>query len=567
MRAPRGAARTCSTWQTEAALRMLMNNLDPEVAEIPEKLVVYGGRGQAARDWDCFDAIVRTLRRLEPDETLLVQSGKPVGVVRTHADAPRVLIANSNLVPHWATQEHFDELCARGLMMFGQMTAGSWIYIGTQGILQGTFETFAECARHHFRGSLAGTVSVTAGCGGMGGAQPLSVTLNGGVCLIADVDHARLARRERERYLHEVVAGGTIDDAIDRALACKDAKEARSIGVCCNATELLARLIERQITPDILTDQTSAHDARSYVPDGMTLDAAARLLGRDPPGYEARSRDTMRRHVEMMVTLQKRGAVTFDYGNNIRQVALEQGFGEAFSFPGFVPAYIRPQFCEGRGPFRWVALSGDPTDIFRTDHELLRRFPADAGGYNARLHRWILSCHADPQALLAGNYEECEPAFAFQGLPARICWFGLGERDRAGLLFNDMVAAGELRAPIVIGRDHLDCGSVASPNRETEGMKDGTDAVSDWALLNAMVNVASGASWVSFHHGGGVGIGYSQHAGQVVVADGTPEAARRLARVLTNDPMMGIFRHVDAGYEEARNCAREQGVDVPMGTG
>jgi urocanate hydratase len=560
---------------------MLMNNLDPEVAEIPDQLVVYGGRGQAARDWASFDAIVATLHRLGPDETLLVQSGKPVGVVRTHADAPRVLIANSNLVPHWATQEHFDQLCAKGLMMYGQMTAGSWIYIGTQGILQGTFETFAECARQHFGGSLAGTLSVTAGCGGMGGAQPLAVTMNGGVCLIADVDRGRLQRRVRERYLDEVVegpeggrsrdAGGggrpetsAIDAAIDRALACRGAREARSIGACCNATELLARLLERGITPDALTDQTSAHDPRSYVPDVVAFDDARALLARDPAAYEARARETMRRHVELMVALQRRGAVTFDYGNNIRQVALEEGYADAFAFPGFVPAYIRPQFCLGRGPFRWLALSRDPTDIFRTDYELLRRFPADGGGYNARLHRWILNCHARPEALLAGDFEACEPAFAFQGLPARICWFGLGERHVAGLLFNDLVASGAVRAPIVIGRDHLDCGSVASPNRETEAMLDGSDAVSDWALLNAMVNVASGASWVSFHHGGGVGIGYSQHAGQVVVADGTPEAARRLERVLTNDPMTGIFRHVDAGYDEAVSCARQQGVDIPM---
>jgi urocanate hydratase len=564
VRAPRGTERSCTTWQTEAALRMLMNNLDPEVAEIPEKLVVYGGRGQAARNWDCFDAIVATLRRLAPDETLLVQSGKPVGVVRTHADAPRVLIANSNLVPHWATQAHFDELCAKGLMMYGQMTAGSWIYIGTQGILQGTYETFAECARQHFGGSMAGTLSVTAGCGGMGGAQPLSVTLNGGVCLIADVDQARLDRRVRERYLDEVAEG--LDVAIDRALELRDARKPRSIGVCCNATELLDRLLECEVTPDVLTDQTSAHDARSYVPDGLGFAEAGALLARDPGDYERRARDTMRRHVEKMVALQERGAVTFDYGNNIRQVALEEGFERAFAFPGFVPAYIRPQFCSGRGPFRWVALSGDPADIFRTDFELLRLFPADGGGYNERLHRWILSCHAHPDALLAGDFDACEPAFAFQGLPARICWFGLGERDRAGLLFNDLVASGSVRAPIVIGRDHLDCGSVASPNRETEGMKDGTDAVSDWALLNAMVNVASGASWVSFHHGGGVGIGYSQHAGQVIVADGSPEAARRLERVLTNDPMMGIFRHVDAGYEEARECAHDLSVDVPMGS-
>jgi len=565
VRAPRGSERTCSTWQAEAALRMLMNNLDPEVAEIPEKLVVYGGRGQAARDWPSFDAIVATLRRLGPEETLLVQSGKPVGVVRTHADAPRVLIANSNLVPHWATQRHFDELCARGLMMYGQMTAGSWIYIGTQGILQGTYETFAECARQHFGGSLSGTFSVTAGCGGMGGAQPLSVTLNGGVCLIADVDPGRLGRRVRERYLDEVVEG--LDAAIDRALDCRSGKVARSIGVCCNATELLGRLLERGVTPDALTDQTSAHDPLSYVPDGISLTEAERLRESDPTTYAQRSRDTMRRHVELMVALQRRGAVTFDYGNNIRQVALEQGFEEAFAFPGFVPAYIRPQFCFGRGPFRWVALSGDPRDIYRTDHALLQLFPREGGGYNERLHQWLLGCHANPDALLAGDYDACEPTFAFQGLPARICWFGLGERHRAGLLFNDMVASGALGAPIVIGRDHLDCGSVASPNRETEGMKDGTDAVSDWALLNAMVNVASGASWVSFHHGGGVGIGYSQHAGQVVVADGTPEAALRLERVLTNDPLMGVFRHADAGYDDAIACAEAHGVDRPMAHG
>jgi len=541
---------------------MLMNNLDPEVGEDPDRLVVYGGRGQAARDWDCFDAIVRELRALAPDETLLVQSGKPVGVVRTHEDAPRVLIANSNLVPHWATQEHFDDLAAKGLMMYGQMTAGSWIYIGTQGILQGTYETFAECARQHFGGTLAGTLSVTAGCGGMGGAQPLSVTLNGGVCLIADVDRARLDRRVRERYLHEVVDG--VDAAIDRALACREERTARSIGVACNAIELLGRMLERDVTPDTLTDQTSAHDPQSYVPDGMTLEEVDALRTSDSRAYDARSRAAMRRHVELMVALQSRGAVTFDYGNNIRQMALEQGFEDAFAFPGFVPAYIRPQFCQGRGPFRWAALSGDPRDIYRTDHALLRLFPADGGGYNARLHQWILSCHAQPEALLAGDYDACEPAFAFQGLPARICWFGLGERDRAGLLFNEMVASGQLAAPIVIGRDHLDCGSVASPNRETEGMKDGTDAVSDWALLNAMVNVASGASWVSFHHGGGVGIGYSQHAGQVVVADGTPEAARRVERVLTNDPTLGVLRHADAGYEDALACARDRGVDVPM---
>jgi urocanate hydratase len=542
IRAPRGNSMTCKTWQAEAAMRMLMNNLDPEVAEDPSVLVVYGGRGQAARSWPAFDAIVETLQRLEPDETLLVQSGKPVGVVRTHADAPRVLIANSNLVPHWATQGHFDDLAARGLMMYGQMTAGSWIYIGTQGILQGTFETFAECARQRFAGSLAGRLCVTAGCGGMGGAQPLAVTMNGGTCLIADVDRTRLDRRMHDGYLDEVI--GDLDKAIDAAVDYAQKRRAVSVGVECNAVELLERLLERGITPDALTDQTSAHDALSYVPIGMTLTDAAQLRALEPADYSERSVGTMTRHVEAMVALQRAGAVTFDYGNNIRQRALENGFEDAFAFPGFVPAYIRPQFCLGRGPFRWVALSGDPEDIFATDRALLELFPTD----NA-LHRWLN---------LAGE------RVRFQGLPSRICWFGLGEREKAGLLFNDMVARGDVSAPIVIGRDHLDCGSVASPNRETEGMLDGTDAVSDWALLNAMVNVASGASWVSFHHGGGVGIGYSQHAGQVVVADGTPEAAERLSRVLTNDPMMGVFRHADAGYADAIRCAEAHEVDIPM---
>ncbi len=563
IRAPRGAQRSCVTWQAEAALRMLMNNLDPEVAEAPESLIVYGGRGQAARSWEAYDAIVATLRRLKGDETLLVQSGKPVGVVRTHADAPRVLIANSNLVPHWATQEKFDELAGKGLMMYGQMTAGSWIYIGTQGILQGTYETFAECGRLEFGGSLAGRLCVTAGCGGMGGAQPLAVALCGGTCLIADVDHMRLDRRLSDNYLDEIQTD--MDGAIDRAVAAAEAKEAVSIGVHANAVELLERLIARGVTPDVLTDQTSAHDPlHGYVPVEMCMREAEVRRREDPDGYVRLSLASMERHVRVMAELQKLGAVTFDYGNNIRQRAFDHGFKDAFCFPGFVPAYIRPQFCLGRGPFRWVALSGDPTDIYKTDRALLDAFPRDAGGYNERLHDWLLSCHKNPEALLAGDYEKCEPRFAFQGLPARICWFGLGERDRAGLLFNDMVARGEVSAPIVIGRDHLDCGSVASPNRETESMKDGSDAVSDWAILNALVNTASGASWVSFHHGGGVGIGFSQHAGQVIVADGTPEAAARLERVLTNDPMMGIFRHADAGYDQARACGDEQGVDIPM---
>ena len=546
-------------------MRMLMNNLDPEVAEHPEKLVVYGGRGQAARSWEAFDAIVESLKKLAPDETLLVQSGKPVGVVRTHADAPRVLIANSNLVPHWATQEHFDDLAAKGLIMFGQMTAGSWIYIGTQGILQGTYETFAECARQRFDGSLAGRLAVTAGCGGMGGAQPLSVTLNDGVCLIADVDHSRLERRARDLYLDEIAL--ELDDAIDRAIEWAAKKQPRSIGVHCNAVELLERLLAREITPDILTDQTSAHDPLDgYVPIEYSFAEAEKARTLDPAHYTELSMASMDRHVRAMVALQQRGAVTFDYGNNIRQRALDHGFKDAFAFPGFVPAFIRPQFCVGRGPFRWVALSGEPRDIYVTDHELLKLLPPDTASGEG-LRRWILSCHADPNALLAGDYDRCTPRFGFQGLPARICWLGLGERDKAGLLFNQLVADGRVKAPIVIGRDHLDCGSVASPNRETEAMKDGSDAISDWALLNAMVNVASGASWVSFHHGGGVGIGFSQHAGQVIVADGTDEAAARLQRVLTNDPMMGVFRHVDAGYDQAAECARDHAVPIPMERG
>ena len=562
VRAPRGTAKTCKTWQAEGALRMLLNNLDPEVAEHPESLIVYGGRGQAARTWEDLDAIAATLQKLEPDETLLVQSGKPVGVMRTTEDTPRVLIANSNLVPHWATQEHFDDLAARGLMMYGQMTAGSWSYIGTQGILQGTHETFAECGRMRFGGDLRGRLCVTAGCGGMGGAQPLAVTLAGGTCLIADVDRSRLDRRHADHYLDELV--DDVDEAIDRARALAEQKTARSVGWCGNAVTLLERMVERGITPDVLTDQTSAHDPlHGYCPAEYTHEQAGRARDDDPEGYTRLSLATMRRHVEAMVTLQRRGADTFDYGNNIRQRALDEGFADAFAFPGFVPAYIRPQFCLGRGPFRWAALSGDPVDIYKTDRALLELFPAGDGGYNDRLHRWLLGCHANPEALLAGDFENCSPRFAFQGLPARICWLGYGERDKAGLRFSDMVASGELSAPIAIGRDHLDCGSVASPNRETEAMLDGTDAVSDWAILNALVNVASGASWVSFHHGGGVGIGFSQHAGQVVIADGTPEARARVERVLTNDPMMGVIRHADAGYEDASACARETGVRIP----
>jgi urocanate hydratase len=543
IRAPRGTQRTCKTWAAEAAMRMLMNNLDPEVAERPQDLVVYGGRGQAARNWACFDAIVTSLQSLGADETLLVQSGKPVGIVRTHADAPRVMIANSNLVPHWATQEHFDDLAARGLMMFGQMTAGSWIYIGTQGILQGTYETFAECARQHFGGTLKGTLNVTAGCGGMGGAQPLAITMNEGTCLIADVCMERLKKRVHDRYLDEVHED--LDKAIDRAIELKKRGEAISVGVLANAVDLLARLKARKIVPETLTDQTSAHDPlEGYYPQGMTRDAADALRATDSADYQRRSMASMEAHVRLMVDFLKAGSKVFDYGNNIRQRALDHGFADAFAFPGFVPAYIRPQFCVGRGPFRWVALSGDPADIAATDEAVLKLFPQDKG-----LERWI---------------RMAQKRVAFQGLPARICWLGLGERHKAGLRFNEMVAKGEVKAPIVIGRDHLDCGSVASPNRETEGMLDGTDAVSDWAILNFAVNIASGASWTSFHHGGGVGIGFSQHSGQVIVADGTPEAAARLERVLTNDPMMGVFRHADAGYDIAKSCAERLAVKIPM---
>ena len=543
IRAPRGNQRVCKSWAAEAAMRMLMNNLDPEVAERPQDLVVYGGRGQAARNWECYDAIIASLKSLDVDETLLVQSGKPVGIVRTQVNAPRVLIANSNLVPHWATQEHFDDLAGRGLMMYGQMTAGSWIYIGTQGILQGTYETYAECARQHFGGTLQGTLNVTAGCGGMGGAQPLAITMNEGTCLLADICMERLEKRKHDRYLDEIFTD--LDKAIDRAIELKKNKQAISVGVLANAVDLLARLHTRKIIPETLTDQTSAHDPlEGYYPQGMSRVEADELRTRDPVEYQRRSCASMKEHVRLMVEFQNAGSKVFDYGNNIRQRALDAGLTNAFAFPGFVPAYIRPQFCTGRGPFRWVALSGDPADIRATDEAVLKLFPQDKS-----LARWI---------------HMAQERVAFQGLPARICWLGLGERAKAGLRFNEMVANGEVKAPIVIGRDHLDCGSVASPNRETEAMLDGTDAVSDWPLLNFAVNIASGASWTSFHHGGGVGIGFSQHAGQVVVADGTPLAAQQLERVLTNDPMMGVFRHADAGYELAKECAVKLGVQIPM---
>lgn len=541
IRAPRGSQLQCKGWLQEAALRMLMNNLDPEVAEDPANLIVYGGRGQAARNWDAFDAIVRTLQALENDETLLVQSGKPIGVLKTTLDAPRVLIANSNLVPHWATQEHFDALAAKGLIMYGQMTAGSWIYIGTQGILQGTYETLAEAARRHFNGTLRGTLTVTAGLGGMGGAQPLAVTMNEGVCLIAEVDEHRIQRRIETRYLDEWTTD--LEQGIQRALEAKNRGEAISIGVLANASDLYETLLNSNIIPEIVTDQTPAHDVMMYVPTHMPYETAVELRTSDPAAYHDASLMTMRRSVEAMVALQKRGSVVFDYGNNIRQRAYDAGFEEAFAFPGFVPAFVRPLFCEGKGPFRWVALSGDPQDIYRTDQAILDLFPKDVA-----LYRWI---------------KKAQERVAFQGLPARICWLGQGARAKAGLAFNELVAKGEVSAPIVIGRDHLDTGSVASPNRETESMLDGTDAVSDWPLLNLMVNVASGATWVSFHHGGGVGIGFSQHAGQVIVADGTPQAAARLQRVLTNDPAMGVLRHADAGYELAIETAGKNSLIIP----
>jgi urocanate hydratase len=541
--APRGTTLSCKGWQQEAALRMLMNNLDPEVAERPEHLVVYGGSGKAARNWECYDAIVATLRRLEHDETLLVQSGKPVGVFRTHSDAPRVIIANSNLVPHWATWSEFRRLEALGLTMYGQMTAGSWIYIGTQGILQGTYECFAALAKQHYNDSLKGKLVVTAGLGGMGGAQPLAATMNEATCLVAEVDPSRIQRRLDKRYLDE--AAPTLEAGIARALQAKERGEGISIAVPVNAVELLETLIARGIVPEVLTDQTSAHDElNGYVPAGMTFDEALTLRESDPKKYIALSYDSMARHMRAMLELQKRGSVTFDYGNNLRGQAIKTGVTDAFEVLGFVPLFIRPLFCEGKGPFRWAALSGDPEDIRKTDEAILQLFPEDKP-----LERWI---------------RMAQKRVEFQGLPARICWLGYGERARAGAMFNELVRSGAVSAPIVIGRDHLDSGSVASPNRETEGMRDGSDAIADWPLLNAMLNTAAGATWVSLHHGGGVGIGYSMHSGMVVVADGTEEAARRLQRVLTTDPGTGVMRHADAGYEIAENVARERGVDLPM---
>ena len=545
VRAARGTTLTARSWQTEAPLRMLANNLDPEVAERPDDLVVYGGTGRAARDWRSYDAIVRTLTTLADDETLLVQSGRPVGVMRTHVWAPRVLIANSNLVGDWATWPQFRALERQGLTMYGQMTAGSWIYIGTQGILQGTYETFAAVADKRFGGTLAGTLTVTGGCGGMGGAQPLAVTMNGGVCLVIDVDGARLARRVRDRYLDEVA--DDLDDALGRCLSARRDRRALSVGLVGNCAAVLPELLRRGGEVDVVTDQTSAHDPLSYLPEGVDLADWPGLAERKPEEMTDRARASMARHVEAMVGFQDAGAEVFDYGNSIRDEARHGGYGRAFAFPGFVPAYIRPLFCEGRGPFRWVALSGDPADIAATDAKVLQLFPDDE-----RLHRWVRGA---------------QERVAFQGLPARICWLGQGERDRAGLAFNEMVASGEVAAPIVIGRDHLDTGSVASPYRETEAMADGSDAIADWPLLNALVNTASGATWVSIHHGGGVGIGRSLHAGQVCVADGTDLAAAKLERVLTNDPATGVIRHVDAGYEIAETTAAAQGVRVPMREG
>jgi urocanate hydratase len=535
---------SCRGWQQEAALRMLMNNLDPEVAERPQDLVVYGGRGKAARNWACFDAIARSLRALKDDESLLVQSGKPVGVFRTHPGAPRVLIANSNLVGKWATWEHFDELDRKGLMMFGQMTAGSWIYIGTQGILQGTYETFAAAARRDFGGSLSGRLVVTAGLGGMGGAQPLAATMNGAAFLGVEVDASRLRFRLKTGYLDCVEE--SLDRALERVLRAKERGEALSVGLLGNAAEVIPELAKRRIDVDVLTDQTSAHDPLyGYIPKGMSLAQAAALRKMNPKEYVKRSIRSMGIHVEAMLKLQRQGATTFDYGNNIRARAVEAGVRNAFQIPGFVPEFIRPLFCEGRGPFRWAALSGDPADIRTTDREVLAAFPR-----NESLRRWIE---------LAGR------RVAFQGLPARICWLGYGERDEAGRRFNWLVRKGKVGAPIVIGRDHLDCGSVASPNRETEAMRDGSDAVADWPILNALLNTASGASWVSFHHGGGVGMGYSLHAGQVTVADGTKAMDERLTRVLTNDPGLGVARHVDAGYPEAKRFARRHpALKIPM---
>ncbi|MFD4535084.1 urocanate hydratase [Kitasatospora sp. NPDC058397] len=543
VRAARGTGLTAQGWQQEAALRMLMNNLDPEVAEHPSKLVVYGGTGKAARDWRSFDAMVRTLEGLKQDETMLVQSGRPVGVMQTHEWAPRVLIANSNLVGDWANWEEFRRLESLGLTMYGQMTAGSWIYIGTQGILQGTYETFSAVANKRFNGTLEGTITLTAGLGGMGGAQPLAVTMNGGVAICIDCDPSRIARRIEHRYLD--VEAKDLGHALELATAARDKRQPLSIGVLGNAAELVPQLLAMDAPIDIVTDQTSAHDPLAYLPVGVAFDDMADYAAAEPAEFTQRARESMARHVEAMVGFQDAGAEVFDYGNSIRGEAQLAGYDRAFAFPGFVPAYIRPLFCEGKGPFRWAALSGDPQDIHKTDKAVLDLFPE-----NESLHRWI---------------KMAQEKVHFQGLPARICWLGYGERDKAGERFNDMVASGELSAPIVIGRDHLDCGSVASPYRETEAMLDGSDAIADWPLLNAMVNVASGASWVSIHHGGGVGIGRSIHAGQVTVADGTALAGEKIRRVLTNDPGMGVIRHVDAGYDRATEVAAERGVRVPMG--
>jgi urocanate hydratase len=542
VRAPRGTTLSCQGWPQEAAMRMLMNNLDPEVAEHPDQLIVYGGSGRAARSWPAFDAIVRTLQDLKGDETMLVQSGKPVGVMRTHEWAPRVLIANSNLVPQWATWEEFRRLESLGLTMYGQMTAGSWIYIGTQGILQGTYETFAAVAAKRFGGSLAGTITLTAGLGGMGGAQPLAVTMNGGVAIVIDCDPSRIARRIEYGYLD--VAADDLDDALRRAVAARDAGEPLSIGLLGNAAELLPRMLAMGAPIDVVTDQTSAHDPLTYLPRGVAFEDMAALRAEDPAGFTERAQQSMAVHVAAMVGFMDAGAEVFDYGNSIRGEAATAGFERAFDFPGFVPAYIRPLFCEGKGPFRWAALSGEPADIAATDAAILDLFPD-----NEPLARWI---------------RMAQEKVHFQGLPARICWLGYGERQLAGVRFNELVARGDVQAPIVLGRDHLDCGSVASPYRETEAMADGSDAIADWPLLNALVNTASGASWVSIHHGGGVGIGRSIHAGQVCVADGTPLAGEKLERVLTNDPGMGVIRHVDAGYDEAAEVATARGVRVPM---
>jgi urocanate hydratase len=543
IRAPRGTQLTCRNWEIEAAYRMIQNNLDPDVAFDPANLIVYGGRGRAARNWACYDAILESLKNLAPDETLLVQSGKPVAVFKTHADAPRVLLANSNIVPKWSTQENFDRWEREGLIMYGQMTAGSWIYIGTQGILQGTYETFGALARKHGWGTLKGRLTVTAGLGEMGGAQPLAVTMNEGVGIFIEVDPWRAQRRLRLKQVDTIAKD--LDAAIAEALDCRKRGVARSIAVVGNAAEVIPEMQRRRLMPDVVTDQTSAHDVmHGYIPAGLSLKQAAALRKKNPKLYERKAMESMAAHVRAILKWRKQGVVAFDYGNNLRQRALDRGVKNAFDYPGFVPAYIRPLFCEGQGPFRWVALSGDPEDIYKTDRAVMELFP-----HKEHLHRWL---------------EMAREQVAFQGLPARICWLGYGERHQAGLKFNEMVASGELKAPIVIGRDHLDSGSVASPNRETEAMKDGSDAIADWPLLNAMINAVGGATWVSLHNGGGVGIGYSTHAGQVIVADGTPAAARRLERVLTTDPGMGVVRHADAGYGEAVAFAQRTGVRIPM---